>query len=298
MSTIDFAYLRHLAIFCVVAEQGSFAAAARVLHSSRSRVSEQVADLEGALGSRLLQRSTRQLTLTEEGNRVYEKARMLQEVLQDIDSITTAEQPAGRVAITANHDIAHKFVLPALVAFKQLYPDIYIDFLASDERIDLIHDKVDLAVRIGIPKDASLIARVLHEETFTLYAQPELLKRYGYPENIEALATLPWVLLDLPNWNNSVRLYNESVTRVVTPKHYHRCNSPMMIHRMAATGMGVALFLPSTVADEIKAGLLEPVLPAWTGERMAFSLVYPSRKNIPQRTRVLIDYLADYEMFK
>ncbi len=295
---MDLLYLRHLAIYCVVVEAGSFASAARALHTSRSRVSEQVAELESALNCRLLQRSTRQLTVTEEGNRVYERAKVLQEVLQDVDCITNSARPAGRVAITANHDIAHKFVLPALVAFEKQYPDIHIDFLVSDERIDLIHDKVDLAVRIGIPKDASLIAKVLHEETFALYAQPELMEKYGKPDNVEGLAELPWVLLDLPSWNNSVRLHHQSVTKVITPTNYHRCNSPMMIHKMAASGMGIASFLPSTVREEVKAGLLEPVLPGWSGERMAFSLVYPSRKHIPQRTRVLIDFLMSYGMFQ
>ncbi len=295
---MDYQYLRHLAIFCVVVEAGSFAAAARALHTSRSRVSEQIAELESALDSRLLQRSTRQLTVTEEGNRVYERARVLQEVLQDIDSFTASEHPAGRVAITANHDIAHKFVMPAMVAFKTQYPDVYVDFLVSDERIDLIHDKVDLAVRIGIPKDASLIARVLHEEAFALYAQPEMLAKYGMPENVEGLTYLPWVLLDLPNWNNSVRLHNASGTRVITPTNYHRCNSPMLIHKMAASGLGVASFLPSTVQDEVDSGALTPIFTQWRGERMTFSLVYPSRKHIPQRTRVLIDFLVAYGMFE
>ncbi|MBT80826.1 MAG: transcriptional regulator [Alteromonadaceae bacterium] len=298
MSTIDFAYLRHLAIFCVVAEQGSFAAAARVLHSSRSRVSEQVADLETALGSRLLQRSTRKLMLTEEGQRVFSRATILQEVLEDIDSITNTRVPAGRVAITMNHDIAHKFVLPALDGFIRQFPEVQIDFVLDDERVDLISEKIDLAIRIGLPRDASLIARVLHEETFAIFAQPAMLDRLGEPESLDALEALPWVLLDLPHWHNNVRLQSKDSSRTITPSRYYRSNSPHLIHKMAAMGTGVALLLPSTVKEETERGELVQILPGWHGERTAFSLVYPSRKNLPQRTRVLIDYLVSANIFK
>jgi DNA-binding transcriptional LysR family regulator len=138
MSTIGNAHLRLLSVYATVVEVKSFAEAARRLKSSRSRVSEQVSQLEVVLGVRLLQRSTRQLIVTSEGAGVYEQARRLPQLLQDIESLVASTEPSGRVAITMNHDTAHKFVLPILEEFQSLYPSIQLDLVLNDERVDII----------------------------------------------------------------------------------------------------------------------------------------------------------------
>ncbi|MGQ8365195.1 substrate binding domain-containing protein [Glaciecola sp. 1036] len=196
-----------------------------------------------------------------------------------------------------NHDIGHHFVLPAIQEFVKQYPQVHIDFVLDDDRVDLISEEVDLAIQIGIPKDTSLIARLLYEEDFVLYAHPEFLETFGYPKTIDDLNTLYWVVLDLPNWNNAVRLHKQNSTKIVYSRVFQRCNSPFMVQKMAASGMGVALMLPATMREQVSAGQLVPVLPDWHGERTAFSLVYPSRKNLPQRIRVLIDYIVKANIF-
>ena len=138
MSTINYSHLKALAIFASVVECGSFAEAARRLGTSRSRVSEQVAGLEASLDVRLLQRTTRQLMLTDEGNAVFSHAKKCHEILHGIDEELRQTAPKGRVSITVTNDIAHKFLLPLLPEFKRRYPEIDLHIVSSDDKLDLI----------------------------------------------------------------------------------------------------------------------------------------------------------------
>ncbi len=294
LSTIDFTHLRLLAIYATVVECGSFAAAARKVNSSRSRISEQIAQLESDLDVRLLQRSTRQLTITTEGQQVFEQARQLPEILQGVEAITTPSVPSGRVAITMNHDIGHKYVLPVLEDFQRQFPQIQLDLILDDARRDLIAEQIDLAIRIGIPRDESLIARMMHEERFALFSSPELLQKHGTPETLAAVEQLPWVMLDQPA--NPQLNYNGK-TFELKPEKAYRCNSPLMVQQMVMQGLGVGIMLPTTMSKEISSGRLVQIMPALTSEALVFALVYPSRRQLPLRTRTVIDYLLTADIF-
>ncbi|HBR96747.1 MAG TPA: LysR family transcriptional regulator [Gammaproteobacteria bacterium] len=297
MSTIDPSQLRHLAVFAAVVDAGSFAAAARLLHTSRSRVSEQVAQLERALGVRLLQRSTRRLKLTAEGAQVHVHARQLPGILQAVDAVTQPAVPRGRVALTLNHDIAHKFLLPALPAFRRRYPEIQLDLMLNDERLDLIARQIDLGIRIGIPRDDSLIARVLHEERFGVFASAAYLAEHGTPDSVDALTACHWVILSQANEDRPLTLQRGDTIVKLRPPQAYRCDSPMLMQQMVIQGMGVGALLPCTVRAEVARGDLVQLLPDLRGERLAFALVYPSRRQLPLRTRVLIDYLVSARLF-
>ncbi len=297
MSTIDFSHLRLLGVFSTVIEVGSFAGAARRLHSSRSRISEQVSQLESQLGVRLIQRSTRQLNITQEGRRVYEQARRLPDILQEVEAITTASIPTGRVAITMNHDIAHKYVLPVLAGFQKAYPEVQLDLILSDDKLDYIQDQIDLGIRIGIPKDDSLIARVMHEEPLYIYGAADYLKAHGTPTSVAQLQDHKWVSLSQRRSDGLHFFKQKGRTLQVTPKQYFLSNSPMMLQEMVKAGLGLGVMLPTTVRDEIRTGQLVKVMPSLSIEKLVFSLVYPSRRQVPQRTRVLIDYLLQANIF-
>ncbi|MGR2738030.1 LysR substrate-binding domain-containing protein [Billgrantia sp. Q4P2] len=291
MSTIDFSHLRLLAVYATVVETGSFAAAARKLHTSRSRVSEQVAQLETDLGVRLLQRTTRQLTVTHEGQRVYDEARSLPGILQNVEAIAMPREPSGRVAITMNHDIAHKFILPRLVDFQRRYPRIKLDFILDDERVDLVGEQIDLAIRVGFPRDDSVVARVLYEDRTALFVSPKYLQASGPPDSVPELAAAHWILQTQPHAGDVVRMRNGERTVEIRPRSFNRCNSPLLLQQMVVQGHGVGAVLPSVVRQEIESGQLVPVMPELRGDPLAVSLVYPSRKQLPQRTRVVVDYL-------
>ena len=297
MSTIDYAHLRHLGVFATVIETGSFAGAARQLHSSRSRISEQVSQLESQLGMRLIQRSTRQLNITQEGQQVYEQARRLPEILQNIIDIAGSTVPQGRVAITMNHDIAHKHVLPVLPEFQRRYPEVQLDLMISDDKLDYIHEKIDLGIRIGIPKDDSLIARVLHEEPLFIYAAPDYLQQHGTPKTLAQLEQHKWICLSQLQQDGMHLFRHKGSSVQMKPNEFSRCNSPLMLQQMVVAGLGMGTMLPTTVREEVKNGTLVKVMPELETERMIFSLVYPSRRQVPLRTRVLIDYLLQANMF-
>ena len=297
MSTINFSHLRLLAVFATVVEAKSFAGAARHLHTSRSRVSEQVSQLELALGVRLLQRSTRQLLVTREGNEVYEQARVLPAVLKSIESVITPTAPQGRVVITMNHDIAHKVILPVLGDFKKRHPLINIDLRLDDNPSDLIAEQIDLGIRIGPPKDNSLIGRVMHEESFSVFASPEYLATHGTPRTIQQLQDCQWIFLHQLSQENSLTFRWKKKTIDMKPDNFYRCNSPHMMQKMVESGLGVGALLPSLIQKEIKNETLIKLLPSLQTQPLVFTLIYPSRQHVPQRTRVLIDYLLDAKLF-
>ena len=297
MSTINHTHLRPLAIFATVIETGSFAAAARKLNTSRSRISEQVAALEADLGIRLLQRSTRQLTVTPEGERVYQQARVLGDILNQVEAVATPELPSGRVALTMTQDIAHKHVLPILEDFRTRFPAIQLDLILDDNRRDLIADQIDLGIRIGFPKDDSLVARVLHEECFGLFASPSYLAQEQPPRTLDELEKSRWVTLVQASHSGVYRLRKHDDIVEIRPENPYRCNSPLMAQQMVVSGLGIGLLLPTTVRKEVESGQLVPFMPELRSDPLVFSLVYPSRRQVPLRTRVLIDYLLQADLF-
>lgn len=298
MSTINASHLRLLAIYATVIECGSFAGAARRLNTSRSRISEQVASLESDLGIRLLQRSTRKLKITPEGDAVYRKASKLNELLTEIEAVAVPDRPSGRVSITMNHDIAHLFFLPVIEKFKARHPEVQLDIILDDARLDLIEEQIDLAIRIGFPRDDSVIARMLHEERFALYASPDYLKTNGTPTNLESLKHHRWVLFTQVTKRATQQLRYQGEIVEIRPDDYYRCNSPLLGQQMLIRGLGLGVLLPSTVRKEINDGLLVQLMPEISSDPLMFSLVYPSRRQMPQRIRVLIDFLIGERIFE
>ena len=298
MSTIKYDQFKLLAIFAVVVEQKSFAAAARKLSSSRSRISEQVAKLEELLGVRLLQRTTRQLNLTDEGELVYQQALKLPDILLDLETSLSAETPSGRVVLTVNHDIAHKFLLPKLKQFRHQYPKIMLDLKLDDEAQDLVMEHIDLAIRIGKPKDSSLIARPLHQDAFFLFVSEEFVNQYGLPKQVTELVQLPWLTLSQMTEANTIKLLKNDELIEIKPEQMLVCNSPFMVQKMVCEGLGVAMLLPSTVKAEIEQGTLIQILPDITSEPLVFSLMYPSRRQLPQRTKAVIDFILEKRLFE
>ncbi|MEZ5538190.1 MAG: LysR substrate-binding domain-containing protein [Thiolinea sp.] len=297
MSTINISHLRLLAIYATVVECGSFAGAAHRLNTSRSRISEQVASLEADLGVRLLQRSTRKLKITPEGDAVYRQAAKLNELLTEVEAVVAPERPSGRVAITMNHDIAHLYFLPVMEKFHARYPEVQLDIILDDSRLDLIEEQIDLAIRIGYPRDDSVIARMLHEERFALYASPEYLEKNGTPSSLESLKNHRWVLFTQVTKGATQQLRYQGQIVEIRPENYYRCNSPLMGQQMLIRGLGLGVLLPGTVRKEVREGRLLQLMPEISSDPLIFSLVYPSRRQIPQRIRVLIDFLVEEKIF-
>lgn len=293
MSIENIKLLRALAVFALVVESGSFAAAAKKLATSRSRASETVANLEKELGIRLLNRSTRTLTLTTEGKSVYQHASQLQQVLESVEADTSQHMMRGSISLTCTQDIGVKQLASHLADFEKLYPDVSIELQLSDEPLDLIAAEIDLAIRGGIPKDSSLVGRRLFEERLQIFSSPEYLHRCGTPDSVKSLSKHRWVLLTQLSDRKTVELERGEQTLKVTPEFVHLCNAPLMMQKMLSCGMGMGVLLPSTVTEEVSKGDLVPVLPEWGGGVLTFLLMYPSRKHLPLRMRCLVDFLLE-----
>ena len=297
MSTIGYHHLRPLAIFVRVVDDGSFAEAARHLKTSRSRISEQITQLEDDLGVRLLQRSTRKLSLTEEGRRVYDKVCTLPSLLEETVEIATQEKPSGRVKITATYDVGNTQLPPAIASFREKFPDVELDVILSDKRLDLVAEGIDMAIRIGLPRDDSLIGRVLYEDRFGLYASPAYLQAHGVPKSVEELSAHRWICLSNVSPGGVNRLFRGKELVSVPARKYELTNSPHMVIAMTRAGLGVAQLFPSTVREDVDQGRLVRIMPDLSGETMIFSLVYPSRKHMPLRSRALIDHILAVRLF-
>ena len=297
MSTIDFSHLKHMAVFVTVVEAGSFAAAARKLNSSRSRVSEQIAQLEAAAGMRLLHRSTRQLALTSEGEKVYAKAKILPELIHEIEAVASPAEPSGRVAISTTHDIAIKHLIPVLNEFQRRYPKVQVDLIISDQKLDLIAEQIDMAIRIGLPNDDSLIGRVMYEERSALYASPAYLKEHGRPKTLDELAQHKWVVISQMSQNGEQSLIYQDKPVHINPAYYQLTNSPLVAQSLTLAGHGISTLLPVTVKEECEAGLLVPIGLGVSAFSAVFTLVYPSRRQVPARARSLIDFLLSADIF-
>ena len=297
MKNTDLRMLRHLAIFATVVNEQNFAAAARSLAVSPSRVSEAIHALEAYFQARLINRTTRQLSLTNEGKSAFEHARGLPNMLEDIAAMIDRDSMGGKITLTCTHDLAVKFLSSCLADFQQEYSGIQLELLLSDQPIDLISEEIDIAIRVGVPKDSSMIGRSLHSESMRLYASPGFIERHGRPSTIEALQNLNWVCLKQLLNGQAVELFGESGSRVIYITNQHICDSPIMMQKMLCDGMGVGLLLPSTIEQELESKQLVPLLDDWKGPNLDYSLYYPSRRHLPLRTRRLIDHIVAAKWF-
>lgn len=291
MDTPDLLQLKRLAIFATVVEQGSFAKAAELLQMSRSSVSEQVALLEQALQVRLLQRTTRQLTLTLEGRQVYPNAAQINGAMRSVKELVNQEQVRGRVRITTTTDLALEWLNLKLQQFRALYPDIYFDLVLVDHELDLVAEQIDLAIRIGYLRDESLVVRPLFQDKTQIVVGAAYANPLAAPITVETLQQQSWVLLRQLHPYNQVTLQSEGKLLSFVPESFHSCDSPLVQRDMIQRGWVVGLHLPTTIRSELAQGALAVVLPEWYGDEMNFCIVYPSRRQLPLRVRCLLDCL-------
>jgi len=285
--------LKRLAIFAGVARLGSFAAAARELNMARSGVSEQVGILEQSLGVRLLHRTTRQVTLTIDGEAIYQQASKLPDLVQAVREVSERDLDTGRIRITTTVDVAQKWLIPRLAEFQKTNPGIDFDLVISDDVVDLVAESIDLAVRVGPLKDANLISRSLGLKQPRVIASTALFDKYPRPEHPDELINLPWVLLEPLNIGDKVTLHGPDGTVVLSPERYSISDSPMAANYMIQHGIGIGFQLPDKIEEELREGKLEILCPEWGGEVMHCQLLYSSRRQLPGRVRRLIDYLLE-----
>lgn len=285
--------LNDLSLFIRVVETGSFTAAADSLNVQKSTISRRIAQLEDTLGIRLIQRTTRKLKLTPEGEELFNRAQPLVDDLEAVQDDISASKTElrGRLRLTMPTEIGVFMMNEVITSFMQTYPKLEVDVELSTRTVDLIEEGVDLALRLGPLPNSSLIARHIAGLHRGLFATPEYLEQHGMPKTPDDLAhhqcislLKPFDHLRFTNWND-----NEPVTM----GGRLRTNSMSFVREMILQGMGIGR-LPEVFCGElVKTGRIVRVLDAFTLDPLEINALYASRRNLNPRVRAFLDHMSE-----
>ncbi len=287
--------LAALQAFTAVVEAGSFVRAAERLGTSTSTLSRQIAELERHLGARLLNRTTRKLSLTEGGQALYERAVQVLADLAEAESLasSSAATPRGTLRLTCSHAMGVQRVAPAIASFVARYPEVRFDVSVSDRIVDLVEEGVDLAIRIGQVGSDQLVARRLGTMRLLACASPAYLKARGTPRvpaDLAAHAAITYAYSPNPRiWRLLDRAGRAHEVRVGGPLH---SNSGDLAVAAAIAGLGIVFEPDFIVAPALAAGLLVRVLPDYESAPGDIWAVYPSRRHLSAKVRLFVDHIA------
>lgn len=291
--------LNDLYYFAKVVEHGGFAPAGRAIGVPKSKLSRRVAALEDRLEVRLLNRSSRQFSATEIGRQYYEHCKaMLIEAESAQEAIDTVRaEPRGVIRLTCPITLLHVHIGPFLADFMRRYPHITVHLEATNRRVDLINEGVDVAIRVRPPplEDSDLMLRVLSDRGVALVASPELVERFGMPCHPKELEQWPSLGLGSPGPDFRWELQDDE-GRQVSVFHQPRFVTTDMIalRRAAQAGVGVVQLPALTVQRQLQTGELIRLLPHWALYRDIIHAVFPSRRGVLPAVRVLIDSLVAF----
>jgi DNA-binding transcriptional LysR family regulator len=281
--------------FVAVADLRGFAPAARKLGLSPSGVTRLIAALEERLGVRLLQRTTRSVTLTDVGARYLARARRILADVEEAESSAEGERtkPGGRLVVSAPNGFGRLHVSPVVSAYLERYPEVSVDLRLSDRMINLVEEGVDLAVRIGHLPDSTLVARHVGEMRRIVVASKEYLKRRGEPKSPEAIASHDTIQFGAmtaePEWrfaSDGREIRVASAPRLAT-------NSADAAIQYAEAGGGLTRVLAYQAAQSLKAGRLKIVLAAFEQPALPIHVVYPTSRLLSAKVRTFVDLVTE-----
>ena len=291
--------LEHLKLFVAVYRAGGFAPVAEELNVAPSSVSRTIAALEAELAARLFHRTTRKLTPTEAGEAYFRRVAPLVEELELArqEAEERAHGPAGRLRVTCSTSFGKFVVAPHLKAFHDLYPDIQLEIIMSDRQLDLVDERIDVAIRHGSLPDSSMISRKLMDVAYFLVASPAYLDAappLDTPEDIGAHRTVSFML---DSFRSRWRFRRGGEVREISINPVVAANNAFTLVQCARDGLGVAVVADWNVAEELASGRLVRILPDWEAAGASFDvsvwLLFPSRAYIPEKARVFADFLVE-----
>lgn len=284
-------YLNDMALFVEVVKAKGFRGAGEVLGIPNSTISRRIAALEKLIGLRLLHRTTRKVELTEAGQIYYERckrivdeARLAHEQLGGM-----LEQPTGVLRASLPVDFAQAYLAPLIADFAQRYPGITFELDLTSRRVDLVSEPYDVAIRMGELPDSQLVARQLALLTPGLYASPGYLAQHGEPQTPEALESHACLaLIKTSSWT----LMAGAQGMPVKTSSRFAINNVGMMRRLATFDQGIILLPEEIVADDLAAGRLRRILPAWHGKPMPVYALTETRL-VPAKTQRFIEFLRE-----
>ena len=290
-----FNQLTELIAFVKSVEFNSFSAAARSLSTTPSAISKRVAKLEDRLGVRLLQRTTRSLSLTTEGAAYYERvSRLLRELEEADDALVSGGKPQGKLTISTSLDFGQWFLVQSIPEFLKQYPDIKIDLRLSDRFVDLVVEGIDIAIRLGDLEDSSLIRRHLGRAHFAICASPTYLRTYGTPNTPQDLVhhnclryifngqPVPWEFLIDKTWHK------------ISVNGTFNSDNGGALKNAAIAGLGITRLLSFQVHEEIQQKRLELLFPEQLPLGLVVQAVFTHQRNLSPRVQVFLEFLTAY----
>jgi DNA-binding transcriptional LysR family regulator len=290
--------LNDMVFFAEVVDRGGFAAAGRSLGVPKSRVSRRVADLEARLGVRLLQRTTRKLSLTEAGELYHRHCVAMREQAEAADEAVARVlgEPRGTVRVSCPVTLAHTTIGPLLPGFLAAHPQVRVDMLVTNRVVDLVQEGVDVALRVrsSLDDSGSLVVKQLGPTHGVLVAAPQLLQRFGQPDGVEELRNLPTVAMSAADGRASWRLVGLGGADFEL-QHRPVCTADdLLVLKMAVVqGVGISVLPDYMCTEELRRGLLVPVLPGWSPPESKVLAVFPSRRGMVPAVRRFLDYLGE-----
>jgi len=289
--------LTRMQAFVDVVDEGGFSAAARKVGRSKALMSKYVRELEDELGILLLNRTTRQFSLTEAGKVLHKSAL---EILQKVGDLQDTVREAGkghkgRLRISAPRSLTDLEIGLPIVEFAAAYPEITIDINLDDAMVDMVEDGFDVAIRISQLADSSLIAKKLASFRLVLCASPEFLETYGSPKTPQDLGDVPCIvdtnLMRRANW----RFLDDDGEEISIPvRGTIEVNSPEVARRAALAGLGLTLVPEFSIEKELAAGTLISLMEDRIPKGGGIYAVYPHRRHVPGKVRVFVDFLAKW----
>ncbi len=283
-------------VFFKVVEANGFGAAARRLETTPASVSRRVKSLEQRLGVRLLQRTTRKLSLTEAGERYFLEGRRLLRELDGLEQALTASahEPEGELRIVAPMSFGQRRLAPLVARFARLHPKLRISLLLEDRETDLIDEAADLAIRIGYPADSSMIARAIAPVPRYACASPEYLERRGCPQSPEDLLHHDCLHYNLISEREEWTFLGDNGEQTLAIQGIFCSNNGDVLAQAAMRGLGITLLPDFIVEQSLRDGRLVKVLEDYERAPLTLFALYPSRQHVPAKTRGLLEYLLDH----
>jgi DNA-binding transcriptional LysR family regulator len=289
--------LNDIAMFVQVVRCGSFAEAARRLGVPPNTVSRRIQQLEARLGTRLMQRSTRKLTLTSAGQAFHERCAGAVDGLVDAGQalLTGSQEPSGLVRVAATADFFDFFPMEWVADFLAAHPLVRLDFVLSDAKADLIAEQIDVAFRGGPLRDSGYVGRrLLGARSGGLVASPAYIAARGAPRTLQDLANHDCVTSAHPSGRTTWRLAGaDGAVEEVQVAGRFSGNTAQALRKAAVAGLGIALLPPPMARLDVQAGLLVPVLPHYQRTGQGLSVLYPSRRQLPLAVSAFIGLVLE-----
>jgi DNA-binding transcriptional LysR family regulator len=285
--------LNEIAVFTQVAQAGSFTAAARVLGMPKSTVSRKVSELEERLQTRLLQRTTRKLSLTDAGRTYFDYGVRIVHELEAAERAVGSlqDRPRGLLRVTAPLDVA--WLAPITSSYLARNPDVQLEILCTARTVDLVEDRFDLGIRVGALADSTLVARSLGAVTWLLVATPAYLKKRRRPRAPADLAAHDCLLFGTGS-PAQLRLERGDEVAQVPVRPRLLVSDFDVLDDAARAGLGIAMLPAFRCAEDVRAGRLEVVLRDWSQRATPVHAVYPTARHVSAKLRTFVDHLTQH----